>query len=51
MSEDSQDSSNRISTDPSENNSDMPEVGVGLILLGGVCLILGIAIGLVFTVK
>ena len=55
MSEDPQDPSGMISADlssnSSESNSDTPEVGVGLIVLGTMCLIFGIAIGLVFTAK
>ena len=55
MSEDPQDPSDMISRDISSNssefNSDTPEVGVALIVLGTMCLILGIAIGLVFTAK
>lgn len=55
MSEDPQDPSGMISADlsssSSESNSDTPKVGVGLIVLGTMFLILGIAIGLVFTAK
>ena len=55
MSEEPQDPSDMISRDlssnSSESNSDTPEVGVGLIVLGTMCLIFGIAIGLVFTAK
>ncbi len=55
MSEDSQAPPNKISTaDPQndlESDAEDPEIGVGLILLGISCLIFGIAIGLVFTVK
>ena len=31
--------------------NDTPEVGLGLILLGALCLILGIGIGLIFSIK
>tara|TARA_B100001093_G_C26551399_1_gene894630 strand:- start:418 stop:585 length:168 start_codon:yes stop_codon:yes gene_type:complete len=55
MSEDSQDPSDKITTNPSPNDSvldsEMPEVGIGLIVLGGICLLFGIAIGLIFTAK
>ena len=55
MSEDSQDPSEKNTTNPSSKHSgadsDVPEVGIGLIVLGGICLLFGIAIGLVFTVK
>ena len=55
MSEDSHDPSNKITVDSSPNDAKMdpetPDVGVGLILLGGVCLLFGIAIGLIFTAK
>lgn len=55
MSEDSQDPSNQITTNPSSkdpgSDSETPEVGIGLIVVGGICLLFGIAIGLVFTAK
>ncbi len=55
MSDDSQDPSNQITADSSPNDSKMdpetPDIGIGLILLGGICLLFGIAIGLIFTVK
>jgi len=55
MSNDSQDPSNEITVDASskdsELDSDTPDVGIGLVVLGGICLLFGIAIGLVFTVK
>ena len=55
MSEDSHDPSNKITADASSKDArmdpDTPDVGVGLILLGGICLLFGIAIGLIFTVK
>ena len=55
MSEDSQDPSDKNITNPSSKDSqadsETPEVGLGLIVLGGICLLCGIAIGLVFTVK
>ena len=35
----------------SEREPETPEVGIGLMLLGGLCLLLGVVIGLVFTGK
>lgn len=46
--------------DPSKKNTqendsmsteDTPEVGVGLLLLGALCLVIGIGIGLIFSLK
>ena len=55
MSENSQDPSDKITTEQSssdlESDSETPEVGLGLIVLGCICLLFGIAIGLVFTTK
>ena len=55
MAEDSQDPSDKITTDPSPKDSvsglETPEVSIGLIVVGGICLLFGIAIGLVFTAK
>ena len=55
MSEDSQDPSDNNIRNPSPkdspSDSETPEVGLGLIVLGGICLLCGIAIGLVFTAK
>ena len=49
------DSSKKISTESQQNveatESDSPEVGFALIVLGGVCLVLGVFIGLIFAVK
>ena len=55
MSEDSHEPSNKNTVDSSpkdsESDSETPDVGVGLILLGGICLLFGIASGLIFAVK
>ena len=55
MPEDPKDTSNQNTVDSSikesELDSDTPDVGVGLVVLGGICLLFGIAIGLVFTVQ
>ena len=55
MPEDPQNPSKEITVDSaskeSELDSDTPDVGIGLIILGGICLLFGIALGLVFTLK
>ena len=55
MAENPPDPSNKITADVSPNDAkvepDTPDVGVGLILLGGICLLFGIVIGLIFTVN
>ena len=55
MSTEEPDSVKKIATESPQSfantASDTPKVGIGLILLGGLCLILGVVIGLVFTAK
>lgn len=55
MSTEEPDSAKKIATESPQSvasaESDTPEVGVGLIVLGGLCLVLGVVIGLVFAAK
>ena len=55
MSTEEPDSAKKIATESPQSianpQSDTPKVGIGLILLGGVCLLLGVIIGLAFAVK
>ena len=55
MSTEKTDSVKKIATENPQNvataDPDTPEVGIGLIVLGGLCLVLGVVVGLVFAAK
>ena len=55
MSTEEPDSSKKIATEGPQSvvsaEPDTPEIGVGLIVLGGLCLVMGVVIGLVFAAK
>ena len=55
MSTEEPDSVKKISTESPQSvasaEPETPEVGIALIVLGGLCLVLGVVIGLVFAVK
>lgn len=52
MSTDNPDPSKKIAQkNDSTSTEDTPEVGVGLLLLGALCLVIGIGIGLIFSLK
>ena len=55
MSTEEPDSAKKIATEGPQSvvsaEPDTPEVGVGLIVLGGLCLVMGVVIGLVFAAK
>lgn len=52
MSTEQSDSSKKIAEKEAlGTENDTPEVGLGLILLGAICLILGVGIGLIFSIQ